>query len=67
MTINALAYGSSHIQATLTARTNYRDRANLHPSGVLRGKASTIANSGASGGRNGWEEEEEFELEGELH
>jgi hypothetical protein len=32
-----------------------------------QGKARTMANSGASGGRDGWEEEEEFEVEGDLH
>jgi hypothetical protein len=33
-----------------------------------RGKARTVANLGASGGEDGWEEEEEeFEIEGELH
>jgi hypothetical protein len=31
------------------------------------GKARTMANLGASGGRDGWEEEEEFEVEGELY
>jgi hypothetical protein len=32
-----------------------------------RGKARTMANLGASGGRDGWEEEKEFKVEGELH
>jgi hypothetical protein len=32
-----------------------------------RGKARTMANLGASGGRDEWEEEVEFEVEGELH
>jgi hypothetical protein len=32
-----------------------------------RGKAMTVANLRASSGGDGWEEEEEFKVEGELH
>jgi hypothetical protein len=38
------------IQPSPTACTNDGDMANLHPNASMRGKARTVANSGASGG-----------------